>query len=175
MFNHEHICPRMNKNQVTTEDHHFPWEHPRFRSWIAVGRACQLMQQTLTRRLVHLEIKPPHLDILINLYRFDGISQQELARKLLVGRSNMSMLLPQLERRGLIERRGDAKDKRVLRLSLTAAGQALTEEAMEIQTALIESSHAGSPIEDCMKVAESMERIISTLLKEDSELPDRES
>lgn len=170
MFKHEHNCPTMNKKQVTTEHHHFPWDHPRFRSWIAVGRACQLMQQTLTRRLAHLDVKPPHLDILINLYRFDGITQQELARKLLVGRSNMSMLLPQLETRGLIERRGDARDKRVLRLSLTAAGRTLTEEAMEIQTALIENSLGGAPIDDCMKIAESMERIIATLLKEDGEL-----
>ena len=72
-----------------------------------MARACQLMQQTLARKLADLDIKPPHLDILINLYRFEGISQQELARKLLVGRSNMSMLLPQMEKRGLIERRGD--------------------------------------------------------------------
>ncbi|PJR13494.1 MarR family transcriptional regulator [Sinorhizobium meliloti] len=167
MFNHEHNCTTMNKKQAQVENHHFPWDHPRFRSWIAVARACQLMQQTLTRRLSHLDVKPPHLDILVNLYRFDGITQQELARKLLVGRSNMSMLLPQLEKRGLIERRGDARDKRVLRLSLTSAGRTLTEEAMEIQTALIESSHGGEPIEDCVKVAESMERIIATLLKED--------
>ncbi|WP_180937804.1 MarR family winged helix-turn-helix transcriptional regulator [Sinorhizobium mexicanum] len=159
----------MNKKQVTTEQHHFPWDHPRFRSWIAVARACQLMQQTLTRELAHLDIKPPHLDILINLYRFDGITQQELARKLLVGRSNMSMLLPQLEKRGLIERRGDERDKRVLRLSLTPAGCTLTEEAMEIQTALIEKSLTGSPIEDCMTVAQSMERIIAILLKEGSD------
>lgn len=81
----------MNKMQVPIENHHFPWDHPRFRSWIAVARACQLMQQSLSRRLTHLDIKPPHLDILVNLYRFDGITQQELARKLLVGRSNMSM------------------------------------------------------------------------------------
>lgn len=160
----------MNKRQVSSEHHHFPWDHPHFRSWIAVARACQLMQQTLTRRLAHLDIKPPHLDILVNLYRFEGISQQELARKLLVGRSNMSMLLPQLEKRELIERRSDARDKRVLRLSLTPTGRTLTEEAMEIQTALIEDSHGGAPIEDCMKIAESMERMIAILLKEDREL-----
>ncbi|WEX75987.1 MarR family transcriptional regulator [Sinorhizobium numidicum] len=161
----------MNKKQATTEDHHFPWDHPRFRSWIAAARACQLMQQTLARALAHLDIKPPHLDILVNLYRFDRITQQELARKLLVGRSNMSMLLPQLERRGLIDRRGDERDKRVLRLSLTADGRILTEEAMDIQTALIEKTLGGSPIEDCMTVAQSMERIIAILLKEDGDLP----
>lgn len=147
----------MNENQS------LPWDHPRFRSCVAVARACQLMQQSLARGLAHLDIKPPHLDILVNLYRFEGISQQELARKLLVGRSNMSMLLPQMEKRGLIERRGDIRDKRVLRLYLTPAGRTTTEEAMTIQTALFERSLSAIPLEQCLMVAETMESIIAFL------------
>jgi DNA-binding MarR family transcriptional regulator len=151
----------MNKNQA------LPWDHPRFRTWIAVARACQLMQLTLARNMAHLEIKPPHLDIMINLYRREGISQQELARKLLVGRSNMSMLLPQLENRGLIDRRPDAKDKRVLRLHLTEEGRAVTEQAMQIQTALIDTVMATSSEERCLMVADHMEKIIDVLLAEE--------
>jgi DNA-binding MarR family transcriptional regulator len=151
----------MNKNQV------LPWDHPRFRTWIAVARACQLMQLTLARNMAQLEIKPPHLDIMINLYRREGISQQELARKLLVGRSNMSMLLPQLEKRGLIERRADARDKRVLRLHLTDEGKAVTEQAMKIQTTLIDTVMATSSEERCLMVADQMEKIIEVLLAED--------
>ncbi|MDM9618895.1 MarR family transcriptional regulator [Rhizobium sp. AC44/96] len=150
----------MNKNQL------LPWDHPRFRSWIAVGRACQLMQQSLGRALADLDIKTPHLDILINLYRFEGISQQELARKLLVGRSNMSMLLPQMEKRGLIERRNDDSDKRVLRLFLTPDGRSVTERAMVIQTDLIERVLSPEPVDQCMAMAASMERIIGVLQKE---------
>jgi DNA-binding MarR family transcriptional regulator len=151
----------MNRNQA------FPWDHPRFRSWIAVGRACQLMQQALTRALGPLDIKPPHLDILVNLYRFEGISQQELARKLLVGRSNMSMLLPQMEKRGLLERRPDQRDKRILRLFLTDEGRTLSEKAMVIQTALIEQTLSATPLEDCMLMAENMERLIQRMLAAD--------
>lgn len=147
----------MNKNQV------LPWDHPRFKSWIAVGRACQLMQQALTRALADLDIKPPHLDILVNLYRFEGISQQELARKLLVGRSNMSMLLPQMEKRGLLERRPDPKDKRVLRLYLTESGRELTGRAMVVQTDIIEKTLSATPIEDCLAMAENMEKLIARL------------
>lgn len=153
----------MNKNQG------LPWDHPRFRTWIAVGRACQLMQITLARNIAHLDIKPPHLDILINLYRREGISQQELARKLLVGRSNMSMLLPQLEKRGLIDRRGDGKDKRVLRLFLTGMGKEVTEKAMAIQTALIDKVMGTSTEERCLAVADQMEKIVAVLLKDDGE------
>jgi DNA-binding MarR family transcriptional regulator len=125
------------------------------------------MQLTLARNMAHLEIKPPHLDIMINLYRREGISQQELARKLLVGRSNMSMLLPQLEKRGLIERRADARDKRVLRLHLTDEGKAVTEQAMKIQTTLIDTVMATSSEERCLMVADQMEKIIEVLLAED--------
>jgi DNA-binding MarR family transcriptional regulator len=157
---------------MMTENQAFPWDHPRFRSWIGVARACQLMQQAVTRAMADLGIKPPHLDILVNLYRFDGISQQELARKLLVGRSNMSMLLPQLEKRGLIERRADTKDKRILRLSLSEAGRSLTEEAMVIQTGLIDRILSQTPADRCLQVAEAMEDIIHILQTMDAETED---
>lgn len=125
-----------------------------------------MMQQVLGRALAELDIKPPHLDILINLYRFEGLTQQELARKLLVGRSNMSMLLPQMEKRGLILRAGDGRDKRVLRLSLTPEGRALTLRAMDIQTSVIERTLSHTPIERCRELAEIMESVASVLLLE---------
>ena len=148
------------------KDKSLPWDHPRFKSWIAVARACQLMQSALARDLSPLDIKPPHLDILVNLFRFEGISQQELAHKLLVGRSNVSMTLPQLERRGLIERRGDKRDKRVLRLFLTKEGRRVTEEGMRIQTALINSILSATPIEECLAIGANMERVVAALQSE---------
>ncbi len=148
------------------KDQSLPWDHPRFKSWIAVARACQLMQSALARDLSPIDIKPPHLDILVNLFRFEGISQQELAHKLLVGRSNVSMTLPQLERRGLIERRGDKRDKRVLRLFLTKEGRRVTEEGMRIQTALINSILSATPIEECLAIGSNMERVVAALQSE---------
>ena len=145
------------------KDQSLPWDHPRFKSWIAVARACQLMQSALARDLSPLDIKPPHLDILVNLYRFEGITQQELAHKLLVGRSNISMTLPHMERRGLIERRGDKRDKRVLRLFLTTEGRRVAEDGMIIQTALIERILSATPIEECLAMGANMERVVAAL------------
>lgn len=150
-----------------TQASQFPWDHPRFRSWIAVGRACQMMNQVLAREIADLDIKPPHLDILVNLYRFEGMTQQDLARKLLVGRSNMSMLLPQMEKRGLIARRGDESDRRVLRLFLTDEGRALTERAMAIQNRVIDHIMKTSTLEECTAVAETMERLTAALIAHD--------
>lgn len=147
----------MNKKQA------LPWANPRFHNWIAVARACQVMGQTLARELQPLDIKPPHLDILINLYRNPGISQQDLADKLLVGRSNLSMLLPQMEKRGMLIRRGDPNDRRVLRLELTAEGTELTEQAIAIQSALIDRTMKTASAEECNLVGGVMNRIIHEL------------
>ena len=126
----------MNKKQA------LPWDNPRFRNWIAVARAC---------------------DILANVYRYPGISQQDLADKLLVGRSNLSMLIPQLEQRGLIERRTDDDDRRVLRLTLTAKGETLTEDALAIQTEVIDRSMAASSVDECNRVGDVMRRMVEQL------------
>lgn len=147
----------MNKKQA------LPWDNPRFRNWIAVARACQIMSLTLTRALQGLDLKPPHLDILANVYRYPGISQQDLADKLLVGRSNLSMLIPQLEQRGLIERRTDDDDRRVLRLTLTAKGETLTEDALAIQTEVIDRSMAASSVDECNRVGDVMRRMVEQL------------
>ncbi len=147
----------MNKNQG------LPWDNPRFKNWIAVARASQLIHQKLGRELSALDIKVPHLDILANLYRFEGISQQDLARKLLVGRSNISMLLPQIEKRGLIVRRKDETDKRVLRLYLTDKGREITLKALAIELELIEHSMSTTTIEECNFVGDVMNRMVDRM------------
>jgi MarR family transcriptional regulator, organic hydroperoxide resistance regulator len=156
----------MNKKQA------LPWDNSRFRNWIAVARACQMMSLTLSRALQGLDLKPPHLDILANVYRYPGISQQDLANRLLVGRSNLSMLLPQLEQRGLIERRTDPDDRRVLRLTLTSAGASLTEDALTIQTEVIERSMSTSSLEECDMVGDVMRKMVQTLTEADPDKTD---
>lgn len=147
----------MNKNQG------LPWDNPRFKNWIAVAKASQVIHQKLAKALQALDIKVPHLDILANLYRFDGISQQDLARKLLVGRSNISMLLPQIEKRGLIERRPDNRDKRILRLHLTDKGRDITRQALAMELDLIEHSMSTTTVEECNHVGEIMNRMIKKM------------
>src|SRR5690606_19414672 len=102
-----------------------PWDNPRFRNWIATVRAEKAIVRELTRALAPLDIKIVQLDVLMNLFRHPGMSQHDLARRLLVGRSNVTMLLPQLEKQGLLRREPDAKDKRVMRIFLTDGGKDL--------------------------------------------------
>jgi DNA-binding MarR family transcriptional regulator len=152
-FNHEHISSSMNKKQD------LPWDNPRFRNWIALVRAEKAVVGALTRALAPLDLKLAQLDMLMNLYRHPGMSQHDLARKLLVGRSNITMLLPQMETRGLLRRENDIKDKRVMRLTLTKNGEKLLMEALHIYTELIERVMAQSSPAECDKMGAMMLRI----------------
>jgi DNA-binding MarR family transcriptional regulator len=54
-----------------------------------------------------------------------GISQEQLAQKLSVNKSNVARQVAAMEEEGYIQRAACGKDKRVLRLQLTPKGQAL--------------------------------------------------
>lgn len=140
-----------------------PWDNPRFKNWIALVRAEKAVVRELTRSLAPLDLKIAQLDVLMNLYRHPGMSQHDLARKLLVGRSNITMLLPQLERQGFLRREGDAKDKRVMRLFLTQVGEIVLMKALKIYSAIIEKVMAQSTPAQCDAMGEQMRRIVETL------------
>jgi DNA-binding MarR family transcriptional regulator len=144
----------MNKSQA------FPWDNPRFRNWVAIGKAAHVVERAITEDLKPLGLKPAHLDMLMNIYRHPGMSQQELAEKLIVGRSNITMLLPSLVARGLVAREGDAKDKRIQRLTLTLAGSELLSEALTIYSALLDRAMATITAEDCNEVGRIMQKMM---------------
>lgn len=142
-----------------------PWDNPRFKNWIAIIRAEKAVVRELTRALAPLELKLAQLDAMMNLYRHPGQSQHDLARRLLVGRSNITMLLPQLEQQGLIRRDSDPTDKRVIRLTLTADGEALLMKAMAVYSDLIDKVMAQTPPEECDAMAAQMSRITEMLTR----------
>lgn len=54
----------------------------------------------------------------------DGLSQQELAKRLMLEKSTVSRMVADLERKGLVERQRDPANRRVYRLGLTDEGRA---------------------------------------------------
>lgn len=144
-----------------------PWDNPRFRNWIALVRAEKAVVRELTRALSHLDLKIGQLDVLMNIYRHPGMSQHDVARRLLIGRSNITMLLPQLEKQGLIRRESDAKDKRVMRLFLTEDGEARLMQALDVYSTLIDRVMAQSTPAQCDAMGEQMRRIEEMLRSDD--------
>lgn len=147
------------QHDPTTPQGAAPWDLPRFRNWIAVAKVHAMVEKALTAVLAPLGLKLPHYDILANVYRYPGLTQQDLARRLLVGRSNLSMLLPELERRALLLRAPDAADKRVRRLTLSAEGARLTEQALKVQVGVIEDMMQALSPDECEQLGDYMRRV----------------
>lgn len=76
-------------------------------------------------------------DVLMTLWHGDGITQQELAERLLVTKANVVGLVDRVGAAGWVERRQDPADRRVNRLYLTDAGRKLANEAQPGQYALV--------------------------------------
>ncbi len=59
------------------------------------------------------------------LYHLGPLCQRELAAKVLKSAGNMTTVVDNLERRGLVERRRDGDDRRVVTVRLTKSGEGL--------------------------------------------------
>ena len=65
------------------------------------------------------------------LSKKDGISQGELSQKFEIDPSRVTRLAKRLEREGLILRKRDPEDQRIVRMFLTEKGRGLTEDLSE--------------------------------------------
>ena len=74
-------------------------------------------------RIAHLGIRSAHAGILRFIARMPGSNQQSLARFLRVLPSRMVLLIDQLAKRGLVERKRSTKDRRHSELVLTQKGK----------------------------------------------------
>lgn len=81
--------------------------------------------------------------VLACLSDVDGLMITELAALVLYEQSRLTKVVDQLERRGLVERRGDPADRRRVRVFITRSGQAavmpLVREAEAHESALLRS------------------------------------
>jgi MarR family transcriptional regulator, organic hydroperoxide resistance regulator len=116
---------------------------PGFGAWIKIGVVYQKTSRHLAKLLRPLDLTVAQFDALANLFVGDGISQGELASRLLVTKGNMTGLVSRLEERGLVAREPDPHDGRAHRLRLTGPGRRLAKRALVIQKDLVDATMGG--------------------------------
>lgn len=81
-------------------------------------------------QMMEMGIYPGQMPVLHELSQKDGISQRELARSLHVKPPTVNVTIQRLEKSGIVCRRQDANDQRVMRVYLTDSGKQKLDEAM---------------------------------------------
>ncbi|MFG2025513.1 MarR family winged helix-turn-helix transcriptional regulator [Streptomyces sp. NPDC048825] len=101
-----------------------------------INRCVALLQQAEDAPLRHAGLTRPEYELLAALRRTGReLTPSELARETFSSGAAVTKRLKQLTGRGLVERRGDSRDRRVAHLRLTDAGRELVDEIVPEQLA----------------------------------------
>jgi DNA-binding MarR family transcriptional regulator len=140
---------------------------PRYRALLQLLRTADTVWNASHAFFEKWDISPSQFNVL-NLLRLTpkGMSQTELGRELIMHRSNVTGLVDRLEKRGFVERKEVAADRRAYRVVLTAAGTELLhavlphyyEQATRVWNSL-SAKRAEELIADLQHAAENTERL----------------
>src|SRR5215204_4717920 len=116
-----------------------PSDKQALRSWLSVVRAYHLCDAVMASRLAAIGVRTAEHEILANLVRDPGISQQVLAARCFTAKSHVSALLRTMEDRGWVRRDADPRDARARRLFVTRSGEALARRTLKVQAEVVEA------------------------------------
>mgnify|MGYP000846043203 CR=1 FL=1 len=97
-------------------------------TWIKLTRAADTLTSRLNQSGTMGGLTESQFGVLEVIRHLGPLPQCDLAAKLLKSSGNITLVIDNLEKRNLVRREADPKDRRVSRIFLTPAGQALIDE-----------------------------------------------
>jgi DNA-binding MarR family transcriptional regulator len=110
------------------------------RTWARFIRFHDRVGRRLEQIFAKRGVSSAQFDVLMTLQFGEGITQQELARRLLVTKGNVCGLIDRMESAGWVERRADPEDRRANRLYLTEEGRKRAAETLPDHHSLVEET-----------------------------------
>jgi len=94
-------------------------------TFIKFTRAANAFESRLYQNDTLEELSPSQFGVLETLYHLGPLCQGELSGKLLKSTGNITLVLDNLEKRGLVKRVREMQDRRMVKIFLTPEGEAL--------------------------------------------------
>ncbi|MBW2419164.1 MAG: MarR family transcriptional regulator [Deltaproteobacteria bacterium] len=136
-----------------------PWQ--RVDSTImAMARA---IRQAYELRMTKLELNLSQASLLAFVDEWGPRTQTQIAEGLGLGRAGTGSVVDALERRGLVERQPDARDRRVWRVAATQQGRDMVKPVLEIDQVLRRELRAGISREERQQLAQLLLRLQANL------------
>ena len=100
-------------------------DHRALRIWLRLLTCTQLIERQVRSRLRgQFDTTLPRFDLMAQLERHrEGLKMNELSRLLMVTGGNVTAIVDQLEKEGLVERLDEPDDRRAFRIRLTRSGE----------------------------------------------------
>lgn len=112
----------MSSKNTTSPSQRHGLRRPEVLAWLHMLRITRRGARAAAQQLQPWDLSYAQFDLLAQVGSAEGISQQELAERLLVTQGNITQLLDKMERRGLVQRCPEGRTNRVV---LTASGRQL--------------------------------------------------
>ncbi len=106
-------------------------------AYIKLLRAAESLNARMSQKVAIHHLTLSQFGVLEVLYHLGPLPQCRLGEKLLKSSGNITMVVDNLEKLNLVERRRDSDDRRVVTVHLTAAGRQLIERIFPEHVALI--------------------------------------
>lgn len=125
--------------------------------YIKLYRAADSVSQRINRHLADASLTVSQFGVLEALYHLGPLCQSELAQKILKSSGNLTLVVDNLEKRGLVVRQRDNVDRRYVTVNLTEAGRVLISELFP--------SHVGIVVREIGVLSEEEQRQLGQLCR----------
>lgn len=108
--------------------------------------------------------------ILYVLWQEDGLSAVELANRTGLAKTTLTSMLERMDEKGFLERVPDIKDRRVLRIFLTARAQMLSDKYDQVSDEMSQIFYKDFGEEEIVAFEKSLEKILDNLVEREKEV-----
>lgn len=136
-----------------------------------VNRTAYILYKRLAARFGkrHVEVTPAEWALLNRLWERDGQHPGELAESTIRDRTTTTRILDSMEKKGLIVRKLDRQDRRLMLVSMTSKGRKLETVLPPIAQEVLQEATAGISQRDLEVTFRTLRRIQDNLVAEESE------
>ncbi|OAT86357.1 MarR family winged helix-turn-helix transcriptional regulator [Desulfotomaculum copahuensis] len=126
-------------------------------------RIHRILHRHMASKMHGLPVTPAQMGVLRMVRLKPGVTVSEMARLGMMTKSNISVMVDRLCREGLLEKRPDGADQRLLRLYLAAGGREILDRIGARHLAATQAALTGLTGEQLEQVAASLELLLNTL------------
>lgn len=139
--------------------HHIgtPQEELALNTFIKLTRATESLEARLAQKGTLGDLTPTQFGVLEVLFHLGAMCQNEIGGKLLKSSGNMTLVLDNLEKYGLVQRVRNPEDRRMVTVSLTETGRKLIEDVFP--------RHAAAIVEELSVLSPEEQTTLSSLCK----------
>ena len=110
-----------------------------------------------------LDLTVEQWSILVHLWKYDGVSQQELSNRTFRDKPSITRLVDNLEKLELVERKASDSDRRINRIYLTEKGTSLRDPSMELANQTLNEGLEGLTTEEIETTKRVLEKVYENL------------